>query len=78
MSEWSEALLNAHSHCFTCHWELGPAAAGRGKAGAAANMCCLALGRHAVAVFCRQHQAGDNYKLFNGAMHRESKENRWE
>lgn len=62
----------------TGHWELGPAAASRGKADAMANMCCLTLGMHGVAVFCRQHQAGDNCKLFNGAMHQEYKENGWE
>lgn len=36
------------------------------------------LGRCGVAVFYRQHGAGDNCKLFNGAMHCECEEMRWE
>lgn len=59
------------ANALTGHKELGPAAAGWGKADAMANMCCLTLGRHGVVVFCRQHQAGDNCKLFNGPMHQE-------
>lgn len=36
------------------------------------------LGRCGVAVFYGQHRAGDNCKLFNGAMNCEYKEIRWE
>lgn len=39
---------------------------------------CFTLGRCGAAVLYRQHEAGDNCKLFNGAVHREYKEVRWE
>lgn len=38
----------------------------------------FSLSRCGVAVFYRQHGAGDNYKVFNGTMHCEYKEVRWE
>lgn len=67
---WNLSLMPT-AIALTGPWELGPPPASQGKADAAANMCCLTLGRHRVTVFCRGRQAGNYCKLFNGAMHQE-------